>query len=93
MRSGGRASAYKERPRLIVEAMSNFKQDHFEKMFIYRQIESLEEYLIVSQDPALSEAWVYRRNTGWAMPEPITAGEIELVSIGLRLPLAVLHAA
>jgi Uma2 family endonuclease len=82
---------YKERPKLLAEVMTRFKQDHFEKLFIYQQIESLEEYLIVSQDPAEPRAWVYRRADGWAMPEPIVAGEIELASLDLRIPLADLY--
>lgn len=82
---------YKERPKLLAEVMTRFNQDHFEKLFIYQQIESLEEYLIVSQDPVEPRTWVYRRADGWAMPEPIVAGEIELASLGLRIPLADLY--
>ena len=84
--------ACKERPRLIAEVMTSFRQDHFEKMFVYQQIESLEEYLIISQDAAKPEAWIYRRDAGWAMPDPITSGDIELASIGLRLSLETLYA-
>ena len=84
-------SHYKERPKLLAEVMTRFQQDHFEKLFIYQQIASLEEYLIVSQDPTEPRAWVYRRADGWAMPEPIVAGEIALASLGLRLPLADLY--
>lgn len=88
-----RHSHYKERPKLLAEVMTRFKQDHFEKLFIYQQIEILEEYLIVSQDPADQRAWVYRRADGWVMPEPITGGGVELASIDLRIPLADLYLA
>lgn len=86
-------SLYKERPRLLIEVMSDFKQDHFEKLFIYQQIESLEEYLIISQDPTEPRAWIYRRGEQWAMPKPIREGEIGLVSIGLTLRLEDLYVA
>ena len=85
-------SHYKERPRLLVEVMTNFKQDHFEKLFIYQQIESLQEYLIVGQNPERPQAWLYQRNQNWVMPEPIVSGEIELPSLDLRFPLAGLFA-
>ena len=57
------------------EAMARFKQDHFEKPFIYQQIGSLVEYLVVGQDDA----------------EPVVSGDIELASLGLRLSLEDLH--
>ncbi len=83
--------SYKARPKFLAEVMTRFKQDHFEKLFIYQQIESLEEYLIVGQDSAEPVAWLYRRETGWTMPEPIASGEIELASLDLRLSLEDLH--
>ncbi len=82
---------FKERPKFLAEAMTRFKQDHFEKLFIYRQIESLEEYLIVGQNSAEPVAWLYRRETGWAMPEPVASGGIELASLDLRLSLEDLY--
>ena len=82
---------YKERPKFLAEVMTRFKQDHFEKRFIYQQIGSLEEYLVVGQDAAEPAAWVYRRENGWTMPEPIVSGEIELASLGLRLSLEELY--
>jgi Uma2 family endonuclease len=85
-------SHYKERPRFLAEVMTNFKEDHFGKLFIYQQIESLQEYLIVGQDPEQPKAWLYRRAEHWAMPEPVTTGRIELASLELRLPLGALFA-
>ena len=84
-------SHYKERPQLLIEVMSRFKTDHLEKLFIYQQIESVEEYLIVDQDPEEKQAWVYRRNENWEMPAPIKEGEIVLESIGLTLQLSDLY--
>jgi len=84
---------YKVHPKLLAEVMTRFKQDHFEKLFIYQQIASLEEYLILDQDPATPQAWVYRRENHWIMPEPITSGEITLTSIDLSLRLEDLYVA
>lgn len=86
-------SYHKTCPKLLVEVMSSFKQDHLEKLFIYMQIESLEEYLIVDQDPEKPRAWLYKRSENWEMPEAVTSGEIHLASIGLTLTLADLYKA
>lgn len=80
--------SYKERPKLLAEVMSDFKQDQIEKLFIYQQIEALEEYLVVEPAPDAPRAWVYRRAEGWKPPEPISGGEVALLSVGLRLDLA-----
>ncbi len=84
---------YKLRPKLVVEVMTRFKQDHFEKLFIYQQIESLEEYLVIGQDPEEPQAWVYRRDLEWKMPKAITEGDIHLPSIDLTLPLGEMYRA
>ncbi len=54
-----------ERPCLIVEVTSpsTARIDRFEKFFIYVQIESLKEYLILSQDRL--EAVIFRRSREW----------------------------
>jgi len=84
-------SSHKEHPTLLAEVMTRFKTDHFEKLFIYQQIESLEEYLVLSQNPEEPAAWLYRRSDGWKMPEPIKVGEIELASLDLRISLEELY--
>jgi Uma2 family endonuclease len=83
----------KTRPKLLVEVMSSFKQDHFEKLFVYQQIASLEAYLVVDQDPGRPRAWLYRRENGWKMPPALTGGEIRLQSIDLTLVLENLYRA
>lgn len=83
--------AYKERPKLLAEVMTRFQTDHFEKLFIYQQIESLEEYLVLSQDAAQPAAWLYRRTDGWKMPEAIRSGAVHLSSIDLGLTLEELY--
>ena len=84
---------YKEKPVFLAEVMSRFKTDHFEKLFIYQLIRTLEDYLVLSQNAEEPAAWLYRRADGWKMPEPITAGEISLASLGLSLTLEELYRA
>jgi Uma2 family endonuclease len=84
-------ASYKEKPAFLAEVMSRFKTDHFEKLFIYQQIGTLEEYLVLSQNAEEPAAWIYRRAEDWKMPEPISAGEITLASLGLSLTLEELY--
>ena len=86
-------SHYKERPTLLVEVMTSYKNDHLEKLFIYQQIETLKEYLVIDQNPETPRAWIYRCSENWAMPAPVESGEIRLDSIDLTLDLADLYLA
>jgi len=76
-------------PKLIVEVLSpsTEKTDRREKWLAYRQLDSLQEYILVDQERQWVE--VFRRNeTGW-MQEIATAGEsISLSSLGISLALA-----
>ena len=60
-----RATYYRTRPCLIVEVLSETTQriDRREKWLAYTTLESLREYLILSQDRR--EADLYRREDGW----------------------------
>jgi Uma2 family endonuclease len=60
--------------------------DTREKLFAYRNIEALEEYALLAQDRR--EATVYRRADGWGATRLRDGAELELASVGLRLPLA-----
>jgi len=75
-------------PKLIVEVLSpsTEKTDRREKWLAYRQLDSLQEYILVDQERQWVE--VFRRNeTGW-MQEIATAGEsISLSSLGISLAL------
>jgi len=82
---------YKERPKIIVEVMTEYKSDHVEKLFAYQQIESLEEYLIVNHDPAHPKAWLYRRDREWTVAEGAPEGRIRLETIGFETPLEELY--
>jgi Uma2 family endonuclease len=52
-------------PKLIVEILSpsTERYDRSDKFYAYRQIESLEEYVLVAQDEKRIE--IYRRETNW----------------------------
>ena len=82
---------FKTRPKVIVEVMSDFRRDHVEKFMVYQQVESLEEYLVISQDAKERKAWIYRRAAGWDQ-EVVKAGSgIKLHSIEFSLPLDELY--
>ncbi len=82
---------YKERPKVIVEVMSDYKSDHVEKLFAYQHIDSLEEYLVIHQDSDKMRAWLYRKDQNWAVSEGAPEGMIHLDSIGFCTPLADLY--
>jgi len=83
---------YLEFPRIIVEVSSKSTErlDRGEKFLAYQCIETLEEYLIVSQDR--TEATIFRRSNKW-QPEIGTgfSETIKLNSIALSLPLAAIY--
>lgn len=56
---------YKQAPKLIIEVLSSSTQryDRSEKFHNYRQLNSLEEYVLISQDKQLVE--IYRRCDLW----------------------------
>ncbi len=82
---------YKKHPIVLIEVMSDYNKDHVEKLFAYQQIETLEEYLIVDQDPENQQAWLYRKETGWKKEEGAPDGRIALNSIRFSIPLAELY--
>jgi len=79
-----RETYYRTRPCLVAEVLSPATErvDRFEKLLSYRTLESLEEYLLVTQDYRQVE--VFRRARGWR-PEVYVEGEIPLTSVGLTL--------
>lgn len=86
-----REPSYKKRPKVLVEIMADYKQDHVEKLFAYQQIESLEEYLIVDQNPDQARAWLYRRETGWQQEDGAPDGKLQLGSLGFETALKELY--
>lgn len=86
-----REPAYKTRPKVLVEVMTEYKADHVEKLFAYQQIETLEEYLIIDQNPEKPGAWIYRRKSGWQKEEGAPDGMVTLDCLGFQTPLADLY--
>lgn len=85
---------YRKQPRVIVEVTSPSTEqiDRTEKLSAYKQIKSLKEYVIVSQDTVRID--VYRRMRGdrWQW-ESLTemSEELKLESVGLTLSVAQIY--
>jgi Uma2 family endonuclease len=79
---------YKRYPKVLIEVLSESTEaiDRREKFLSYRQIETLEEYVLVAQ--ARVEVTVFRRATKW-QPEILRDLEQELQfrSLDFKLPL------
>lgn len=77
-----------EEYRLVIEVMSRSTErtDRREKAFIYRELPSIQEIVLISQKPTF--VTVYRRAEDWA---PVVLASLEqalqLKSIGLAVPL------
>ena len=81
-------------PNLIIEVLSSSTEawDRGGKFAIYRQIPSLKEYLLVSQDRSLVERY-RRRPDGWMLDDyRRLEDEVELTSIRCRLGLVEVYA-
>lgn len=79
---------YVDEPRLVIEVLSpsTARFDRREKVASYREIPSIEEYVVVAPKPA--NVVIYRRAQQWR-PQTVEAldGVLELQSVGLSLPL------
>jgi Uncharacterized protein conserved in cyanobacteria len=79
-------------PKFIIEVLSDSTEriDKREKFFTYTTIESLEEYVLVSQNAA--EVTVYRRANGW-QSEKISGldASVTLNSLPLSVPLNAIY--
>jgi Uma2 family endonuclease len=78
-------------PRVIVEVLSDSteKYDRGAKFAHYRQIPSLQEYILVAQDHALVERYVRQLDETWVLAifADIT-GTFEFATVPVRIPLA-----
>ncbi len=86
------ADYYRTRPCLIIEILSDSTEriDRREKLLSYMQIDSLQAYLILSQQAM--QATLYRREPSWH-PEIFTAPQavLKLPCAGLELSLATVY--
>lgn len=82
---------YRKQPRLIIEVSSpsTERTDRSEKLAAYKQVKSLKEYVIVSQDKVRIEVCRRARGDRWNW-EVLTelSDELRLESVGLTLTLA-----
>ena len=80
---------FKTSPSLIVEVLSNSTEtiDRREKRVNYQNIESLREYVLISQDEIKVE--VYRKDAqeNWSLQTLSKSDNLELSSVGLTLSM------
>lgn len=88
---GDAARYYREQPIFLAEVTSETTEriDRREKLFAYRGIAALEEYLLLAQDSVA--ATLYRRAAGWSAVRLGAQEELNLASLNLRLPLHALY--
>jgi Uma2 family endonuclease len=78
---------------LEVSSISTAERDHYEKFMLYRQIESLQQYLMLSAEAVHAELYTRDEQDRWIFTETcdLTA-VLDLNSIGCRVPLAEVYA-
>ena len=80
---------FKTSPKLVVEVLSNSTQtiDRREKLFYYRMLKSLQEYVLISQDEVKVE--IYRKDNqgNWLIQTLEKGDELHLNSIDLTLTM------
>lgn len=84
---------YEKEPSLIVEVLSpsTESKDRFEKRLVFQRLDSLQEYMLVSQDKEQIE--IYRREQdGWVIASYQQGDTVSLDSIGLKLPIQDIYA-
>jgi Uma2 family endonuclease len=81
----------REEPVFVAEIPSPHTQriDRGEKLEAYKNVASLQEYAILSQDRVRLE--MFRRRTGWQRELFGLASNVTLESVGLTLPLITLY--
>ncbi len=85
---------YKEHPSVIFEVLSPGTEatDRREKFLLYRKLDSLREFVLVSQDQQQLE--IYRRDAGgedWSAETCREGEELQLESLGVELPLSEIY--
>jgi len=78
---------YTEKPILIVEVLSKStrRKDHTSKRFAYRQIETLQEYVLIEQDSVHIE--VSRRSASWDFAHYFLGDAVLFESLDLTVPV------
>lgn len=81
---------FKTSPNLIVEVLSNSTEttDKREKRLNYQTIDSLQEYVLVSQDEIKVEIYRKDNNGNWTIETLGKDDDLQLNSVGLTLTMA-----
>lgn len=85
---------FRKQPLLLGEVLSGDEnKDLVEKFLAYQRIETLEEYVVLSQNPEAPQVRIFRRESGWEPGEIHTdpAAQFTLRSVGLTLKLGDLY--
>jgi len=85
---------YAVKPKLIGEVLSprTSLTDRREKMFAYKEIEFLEEYVLIEQDRMYAEIYRRRENDDlWDWIEFETGEEIEFASVNFKMPMTEIY--
>jgi Uma2 family endonuclease len=90
-RADDRARYWRDHPCLLVEVLSEAtaRTDRREKLLAYREIDSLEEYLLVEQD--LASVTLHARARAWHPLHLGPADTLHLAAVDLELPVAALY--
>jgi len=77
-------------PTVVVEVLSPSTEakDRGEKFLRYRQIASLTDYLLITQNERRVEQFTKQSDGSWRLVETFDAGEVDLDSIGCTLSIA-----
>jgi Uma2 family endonuclease len=80
-------------PVLLVEVLSQGTEaiDRREKLLSYRQLPSLAEYVLVSQDEPRVEIHRRRGDIGWEKVEHSADETVELKSVGIRIAMQAIY--
>jgi Uma2 family endonuclease len=78
-------------PCLIIEVLSEStaRIDRYEKLIAYRLLDSLQEYVLCSQETAHVE--IYRKRAGWKAEYFVTGQSFTLESVGLTVAVDELY--
>ncbi len=83
---------YRERPKVLVEVLSeDVNQDLMVKFLMYKTIPSVEDYIVLSQDPTAPRAYIHRREQNWEQEVVELDGTLEIPSLGFSVPLKRLY--
>jgi Uma2 family endonuclease len=82
---------YQTQPKLVIEVLSEATKrlDRTEKFEGYRLLPSLEEYVLVAQEPRWVE--IYRRRTNWQREIYQANTSLLLETVALSLPLSAIY--